>query len=32
MFSRWTNSHHDQENDPHQAELKVMINWKLQRL
>ncbi|XP_050267438.1 uncharacterized protein LOC126712231 [Quercus robur] len=23
MFSRWTNSHHDQENDPHQAELKV---------
>ncbi|KAL0017186.1 hypothetical protein SO802_004255 [Lithocarpus litseifolius] len=23
MLSRWTNSHHDQENDPHQAELKV---------
>ncbi|XP_030950483.1 phosphatidylinositol transfer protein 3 [Quercus lobata] len=23
MFSRWTNSHHDQENDPHEAELKV---------
>jgi hypothetical protein len=23
MFSRWTNSHHDQENDPQQAEVKV---------